>query len=246
GFAADLGAEKFFDIVHGYSGLKPDGVVLVVSVRALRMHGGVPASELAEPNVEAVERGMANMDHHIRLIRHFGLPCTVAINVFDGDSDEEIAAIDARCRAQGVWCAPARIVQEGGAGGEQLAQTVLEMLEKGKPEFRPAYDWNLPLREKIEIIARDIYGADGVDFTAEAEADLRRCQDLGLEHLPVCMAKTQHSITDDPKLKGAPKGWRLRVRGLRPSVGAGFVVGLAGEIMTMPGLPRRPAANNID
>ena len=246
GFAADLGAEKFFDIVHGYSGLTPHAAVLVVSVRALRMHGGVPRSRYAEPNLEAVQRGLANLDHHIRILRHFGLPTTVAINVFDDDSPEEIAAVRSHCEAAGVWVAPARIVQEGGAGGEELARTVLEMMDKETPSFKPAYDWNLPLREKIEILARDVYGADGVDFTPEAEADLRRCQELGCETLPVCMAKTQHSTTDDPKLKGAPRGWRLKVRALRPSLGAGFVVCLAGDIMTMPGLPKRPAALDID
>src|SRR5690606_3974147 len=182
GFAADLGAEKFFDIVHGYSGLTPDGAVLVVSVRALRMHGGVPASQLAEPNLEAVKRGMDNMDHHLRLLKRFGLPCTVAINVFDGDSEEEIAAVRERCQAQGVWAAPARIVQEGGAGGEELAEAARELLEKGHANSRPAYDWNLPLREKIEILARDMYGAAGADFTAAAEADLRRLRDVGLEN----------------------------------------------------------------
>lgn len=246
GFAADLGAEKFFDIVHGYSGLTPDGAVLVVSVRALRMHGGVSAAEYAQPNVEAVKRGLANMEHHIQLLRHFGLPTTVAINVFPGDTDEEIEAVAQRCRELGVYSAPSWAVRDGGAGGEELARTVLEMLEKEKANFKPAYDWSLPLREKIEILARDVYGADGVDFTPDAEADLRRCQALGCDTLPVCMAKTQHSITDNPKLKGAPKGWRLTVRALRPSLGAGFVVALTGDIMTMPGLPRVPAAVGID
>src|SRR5690606_11262036 len=246
GFAADLGAEKFFDIVHGYSGLTPSAAVLVVTVRALRMHGGVGRDRYAEPNLEAVQRGLANLDHHIRILRHYGLPTTVAINVFDSDSPEEIDLIRSHCEAAGVRAAPARIVQDGGAGGEELANTVLAMMEEETPSFKPAYDWNLPLREKIEILARDVYGADGVDFTPEAEADLRRCQELGCETLPVCMAKTQHSTTDDPTLKGAPKGWRLKVRALRPSLGAGFVVCLAGDIMTMPGLPRRPAALDID
>lgn len=246
GFGADLGAEKFFDIVHGYSGLTPDCAVLVVSVRSLRMHGGVAKDDLQKPNPQAVEAGLSNLDHHLRLLKHFGLPCVVAINAFDSDSDEELAVIRRHCQKQGVPCAPVRVVQEGGRGGQELAEVLLRTLEEEKPAFRPAYDWKLPVEEKLSILAREVYGADGVDFTHEAESDLKLCQKLGCTHLPLCVAKTQHSVSDDPSLKGAPRGWRLTVRAIRPALGAGFLVCLTGDVMTMPGLPRRPAAERID
>lgn len=252
GFAADLGAEKFFDIVHGYSGLVPDVAVLVASVRALRMHGGAPRQRMAEPDVDAVRAGLPNLEHHVRLIRHFGLPVVVAVNRFDGDSEEELETVAAFCDQLGVPHAVAAVVQEGGAGGEALAQTVLEVLERAEaagaagPSFRPAYDWNLPIEEKLEILARDVYGADGVVFTPEARRDIKACQALGVDGLPVCVAKTQHSVSDQPHLKGAPKGWKLTVRAVRPNVGAGFLVCLAGDVMTMPGLPKRPAALDVD
>src|SRR5690554_2278495 len=204
GFAADLGAEKFFDIVHGYSGLVPDVAVLVASVRALRMHGGAPRQRMAEPDVDAVRAGLPNLEHHVRLIRHFGLPVVVAVNRFDGDSEEELETVAAFCDQLGVPHAVAAVVQEGGAGGEALAQTVLEVLERAEavgaagPSFRPAYDWNLPIEEKLEILARDVYGADGVVFTPEARRDIKACQALGVDGLPVCVAKTQHSVSEQP------------------------------------------------
>ncbi|MFS8543724.1 MAG: formate--tetrahydrofolate ligase, partial [Limnochordales bacterium] len=246
GFAADLGAEKFFDIVHGYSGLVPDVAVLVASVRALRMHGGVPRSRVHTPDAEAVRRGLANLDHHVGLLRRFGVPVVVAINRFDGDAPEELAAVADHCQALGVPHAQAAVVQEGGAGGEALARTILDTLAKERPQFRPAYDWNRPIKEKLERLAQLVYGADGVDYTAEAERDIAACEALGAGHLPLCVAKTQHSITDQPGRKGAPRGWRLTVRGVRPNLGAGFLVCLTGTVMTMPGLPRRPAALDID
>lgn len=247
GFAADLGAEKFFDIVHGYSGLSPDAVVLVASVRALRMHGGAPRKEMATPDVARVEAGLANLEHHVRLVQHFGLPVAVAINKFDGDEDAELQAIADRCRDLGVPSAVATVVQDGGPGGEALAEAVLQLLEEteGKVKFRPAYDWDMSIKDKLAVLARDVYGADGVVFTAEAERDIKQCEAIGAAGLPVCVAKTQHSVSDDPTRKGAPKGWTLTVRGVRPNLGSGFLVCLAGDVMTMPGLPKRPAAVDV-
>jgi len=246
GFAADLGAEKFFDIVHGYSGLVPDVAVLVASVRALRMHGGVPKSRMHEPDTAAVRAGLSNLDHHVRLVQRFGLPVVVAINRFDGDSPEELAVVAERCRELGVRWAEVTVVQQGGAGGEALARAVLETLERETPRFRPAYEWDRPIKEKLERLAQFVYGADGVDFTPEAERDIAACEALGAAGLPLCVAKTQHSITDQPHRKGAPRGWRLTVRAVRPNLGAGFLVSLTGTVVTMPGLPRRPAALDVD
>lgn len=249
GFAADLGAEKFFDIVHGYSGLTPDVAVLVASVRALRMHGGVARQDVATPNVEAVQVGLSNLEHHVRLLQHFGLPVVVAINKFTGDADAELEAIVARCEAMGVPAAVATVVQDGGPGGAALAETIMDVLEREQQQprarFKPAYAWDLPIKEKLAILARDVYGADDVVFTRQAERDIKACEALGVARLPVCVAKTQHSISDDPQRKGAPANWTLTVRGVRPNVGAGFLVCLAGDVMTMPGLPKRPAAADV-
>lgn len=246
GFAADLGAEKFFHIVHGYSGLVPDVAVLVASVRALRMHGGVPKSRMAVPDAAAVRAGLANLDHHIGILRRFGLPVVVAINRFEGDSEDELKLVFDHCAALGVPHAEATVVQHGGAGGEALAEAVLDILAKERPQFRPVYEWHWPIKEKLERLAQAVYGADGVDFTPEAERDIAACEALGAAGLPVCVAKTQHSITDQPHLKGAPRGWRLTVRSVRPNLGAGFLVCLTGDVMTMPGLPKRPAALDVD
>lgn len=249
GFAADLGAEKFFDIVHGYSGLVADVVVVVASVRALRMHGGVARKDMAVPNVAAVEAGLSNLEHHVRLVERFRLPVVVAINKFDGDDEAELQAVARFCDALGVPSAVATVVQDGGAGGTALAQTITDVLDRtagaAQSSFVPAYDWDLPMKEKLAVLARDVYGADGVNFTAEAKRDIRRCERIGVAHLPVCVAKTQHSVSDDPSRKGAPKGWTLTVRGVRPNVGAGFLVCLTGDVMTMPGLPKRPAAVDV-
>lgn len=246
GFAADLGAEKFFDIVHGYSGLTPDVAVIVVSVRALNMHGGVAREDVAKTNLEALEKGLVNLDKHVENIRKFGLPIVVAINQFPTDAPEELELVQRHCDKLGVRWAVSRVVVEGGAGGEDFAKTVLEVLETEKADFRPIYDWKLPIKEKLETLAREIYGADGVVYTQKAERSIRDLTRLGYGELPVCVAKTQHSISDDPKLKGAPKGWTLTISDVRPSLGAGFLVCLAGDIMTMPGLPPRPAAENVD
>lgn len=246
GFAADLGAEKFFDIVHGYSGLTPDVAVLVASVRALNMHGGVSKERVAETNLKALAAGLCNLRHHIRLLQRFGLPVVVAINQFPTDTPEELDLVREACADYGVPCAVARVVSEGGPGGIELAETVLNVLETTPAQFKPLYDWRLPIEQKLEILAREVYGADGVDLWPTAEKDIERCNRLGAAGLPLCVAKTQHSITHDPNLKGAPKGWRLAVREIRPALGAGFLVCLTGDVMTMPGLPKHPASESVD
>ncbi|MGI6038254.1 MAG: formate--tetrahydrofolate ligase [Limnochordia bacterium] len=246
GFAADLGAEKFFNIVHGYTGLKPDVAVLVASVRALNMHGGVPRERVGETNLEALEAGLANLDRHIANLQKFGLPIVVAINRFPTDSEEELALVQKHCAAAGAHCAISEVVARGGAGGRELAETILHVLEHEPAQFRPLYQWELPIKDKIHKLATEIYGADGVQYTPRAERDIANFTQLGFANLPLCMAKTQHSLSDDPALKGAPRGWTLTVREVRASLGAGFLVPITGDIMTMPGLPARPAAMDID
>ena len=247
GFAADLGAEKFFDIVSGYTGLKPDVVILVATVRALKLHGGKELSGVSQPDTAALERGLPNLGKHLDNIGDlYGLPVVVAINRFPSDTVEELELIREFCRARGARVAVSEVVARGGAGGVELAEVVLELLEKGENGFRPLYDWKLPIKEKIEAIATKVYGADGVVYTAKAESDIANFTKIGLDKLPICMAKTQKSLSDDPKLMGAPKGWKLTVREVRASNGAGFLVPIAGEIMTMPGLSKSPAAERID
>ena len=246
GFAADLGAEKFFDIVHGYSGLKPDVAVIVASVRALNMHGGVPKDQVKETNLEALRKGLANLDKHVENIKKFGVPPVVAINQFPTDSPEELEVVKEHCENLGVRWALSRVVAEGGAGGEEFAKVVLDVLEEEQANFRPLYDWSLPIKDKLHILATEIYGADGVVYTDKAERAIRSITKLGYGNLPVCVAKTQHSISDNPNRKGVPKGWTLTITDVRPSLGAGFVVCLAGDIMTMPGLPAKPAAEMVD
>ena len=246
GFAADLGAEKFFDIVHGYSGLTPDVAVIVVSVRALNMHGGVAKEDVKLTNLPALEKGMANLDKHVENIKKFGLPIVVAINQFPTDAPEELELVQRHCDELGVKWAVSKVVVDGGPGGVEFAQAVLDVLETEQAEFKPLYDWKQPIKAKLETLAKEIYGADGVTFAPQAERSIRDLTRLGYGELPVCVAKTQHSISDDPKLKGAPKGWTLTITDVRPSLGAGFLVCLAGDIMTMPGLPSKPAAENVD
>ncbi|NLN16208.1 MAG: formate--tetrahydrofolate ligase [Firmicutes bacterium] len=246
GFAADLGAEKFFNIVHGYTGLKPDVAVIVASVRALNMHGGVPREKVAETNLEALEKGLANLDRHIANVKKFGVPIVVAINRFPTDAPEELELVHKHCAQAGVRSAISEVVAKGGEGGIELAETILDVLEKEPANFKPLYDWNLPIKEKIEILAREIYGADGVSYTTKADRDIAGYTELGFGNLPLCMAKTQHSLSDDPTKKGAPTGWTLTIREVRASLGAGFLVPLTGEMMTMPGLPTKPAAEQVD
>lgn len=246
GFAADLGAEKFFDIVHGYSGLTPDVAVIVVSVRALNMHGGVAKDDVKLTNLPALEKGLVNLDKHVENIRKFGLPIVVAINQFPTDAPEELELVQRHCDKLGVKWAVSKVVVDGGPGGAEFAQVVLDVLENEEANFKPLYDWKQPIKTKLEILAKEIYGADGVTFAPKAERSIRDLTRLGYGELPVCVAKTQHSISDDPKLKGAPTGWTLTITDVRPSLGAGFLVCLAGDIMTMPGLPPIPAAEKVD
>lgn len=246
GFAADLGAEKFFDIVHGYSGLKPDVAVIVASVRALNMHGGVPKEDVKLANLPALEKGLANLDKHVENVRKFGVPIVVAINQFPTDSPEELDLVKHHCEELGVHYAVSQVVAKGGEGGLDFARTVLEVLENEQAQFKPLYDWEQPIKDKLETLAREIYGADGVVYAPKAERSIRDLTKLGYGNLPVCVAKTQHSVSDNPNLKGAPKGWTLTISDVRPSLGAGFLVCLAGDIMTMPGLPAKPAAENVD
>ncbi|MEW6541555.1 MAG: formate--tetrahydrofolate ligase [Bacillota bacterium] len=247
GFGSDLGAEKFFDIVCGYGGFQPDAVVLVATVRALKMHGGLPLGEVTRPNVEALGAGLANLDAHIdNITGNFNLPVVVAVNRFPTDADAELNLIREHCLARGIPVAVSEVVARGGEGGLELAEKVLAILARAPGGFRPLYDWNLPIREKIEIIARRVYGAEGVVFTDQAEADIQTLTRLGFDRLPICMAKTQSSLSDNPRLLGRPKGWLLTVREVRAAVGSGFLVVLAGKIMTMPGLPLVPAAEKVD
>lgn len=246
GFAADLGAEKFFDIVHGYSGLRPDVAVLVASVRALHMHGGVGRADVAHKNLAALEEGLANLKHHVNNMAKYGLPVVVAINRFPSDDAEELAFIDKYCQQLGVASAVCDVVANGGAGGIKLAEVVLDVLANQPSRFQPLYNWKHPIKDKLAILARDIYGANGVTYTANAERDIALCNELGLSELPVCVAKTQHSISDNPALKGVPTNYEITVREVRPAPGAGFLVCLTGDVMTMPGLPKAPAAERID
>jgi formate--tetrahydrofolate ligase len=245
GFAADLGAEKFFNIVHGYSGLTPDVAVLVASVRALNMHGGVPRDRVGETNLEALKRGLANLEKHIINLKKFGLPVVVAVNRFPTDDVEELELVEQSCRELGVRAAVSEVVAKGGEGGIELAAAVLEALEE-ENHFRPLYDWKLPIKEKMGILAQEIYGAEDVAYTSRAEQDIRDLTAMGFGRLPLCVAKTQHSLSDNPSLKGAPTGWTLTVREVRASLGAGFLVPITGDVMTMPGLPKEPAAKRID
>lgn len=247
GFAADLGAEKFFDIVSPQSGVKPAVVVLVASVRALKSHGGVPKEKLDQDNPAAVSAGLANLEKHLsNLTGVFRLPVVVAVNQFPTDSNQELEVVLEFCRAKGVPVEVSTVVAEGGAGGVKLAEAVLKTIDEGENRFAPVYSAEMPIREKIHTLATKIYGADGVVYTKEAEKALAKIEELGLEKFPVCVAKTQMSLSDDPARKGAPQGWTLTVRDLRIAAGAGFIVALAGNILTMPGLPPIPAAEKMD
>ncbi len=246
GFGADLGAEKFFDIKCRYAGLKPDAVVLVATVRALKMHGGVPKTELTTPNVEAVKKGIVNLEKHIENIKKFGLPLVVAINIFAQDTAEELEAVRAHCSAHGVNVALSDVFAKGGDGGVELAKEVVALAESGQAAFEPIYASELSLKEKIATVAREIYGAKDVVYAKEAETALKDFESMGYGNLPICMAKTQYSFSDDPALLGRPSGFTMTIKNCRISAGAGFVVVLTGDIMTMPGLPKVPAAEKID
>lgn len=242
GFGSDLGMEKFFDIKCRVAGLDPAAAVVVATVRALKLHGGVPLAALGSEDVAAVRRGLANLAKHIENVERFGVPPVVAVNRFGIDTDAELAEVVDFCRSLGVPAAVADVHARGGAGGLELADLVLDAVAGGGARFAPLYGLELGLAEKIETIAREIYGADGVDYTPAAAKELSRLEELGFGELPVCMAKTQYSLSDDPKRLGRPEGFRITVREATVSAGAGFVVVKTGEIMTMPGLPRVPAA----
>lgn len=246
GFGADLGAEKFFDIKCRYAGLKPDAVVIVATVRALKMHGGVPKTELKTPNVEAVKAGLCNLEKHIENVKKFGVPAVVAINIFAQDTAEELETVREHCAKHGVNVALSDVFAKGGEGGIELAKEVVALAESGKANFKPIYELDMPLKEKIETIAKEIYGADGVNYTKEADKALNEFEALGYGNLPVCMAKTQYSFSDDQTLLGRPSGFTITIKNCRIAAGAGFVVVLTGDIMTMPGLPKVPAAEKID
>jgi formate--tetrahydrofolate ligase len=246
GFGADLGAEKFCDIKMRQSGLAPDAAVLVATIRALKMHGGVAKEALTVENVAALEAGFANLERHAQNLRAFGLPVVVAINVFASDSDAEIATLERLCAAQGLPVARADVWGGGGAGSEGLARLVRATLEEGGAHFAPLYPDSLPLKAKIETVARRIYRATAVEFAPAAKTRLAYLTRRGFGSLPVCIAKTQYSFSDDPERRGAPTGHTLFVRDIKLSAGAGFVVAYAGTLLTMPGLPKRPAAVDID
>ncbi len=245
GFGADLGAEKFFDIKCRMAGLKPEAAVIVATVRALKMHGGVKKEDLGKPDAEAVKRGAVNLQRHIRNVKKFGLPCLVAVNRFLTDTDAEVEAVTAACAAEAAQAVRSDVWERGGEGGLALAEALLRLLDTSKAAFQPLYDEKRPVKEKIETIAKEIYGADGVQFSHAAERALELLPKLGLGETPVCMAKTQYSFSDDASKLGAPAGYTLHVRDIVPAAGAGFVVALAGDIMTMPGLGKSPAAERI-
>ena len=246
GFAADLGLEKAFDIVCRASGLVPACVVLVASVRALKMHGGLPKDKLEQPDSVALERGFSNLDKHIQNIHLFGVPVVVAVNRFPSDIDGELELVAAHCRKLGVRSALSTVFHDGGDGGVALAEAVMETIKGSPGKFRLLYDEKLPVKKKISAIATRIYGARDVSYIGTADADIKAIEAAGYDKLPICMAKTQLSITDVPELKGAPTGWTMKVREVRISAGAGFIVPLTGEMMTIPGLPSHPAAEKID
>lgn len=246
GFGADLGAEKFFDIKCRYAGLKPDAAVIVATVRALKMHGGVPKTELKTPNVEAVKKGLINLEKHIENVKKFGVPCVVAINIFAQDTAEELEAVREHCAKHGVNVALSDVFAKGGEGGIDLAKEVIALADSGESKFAPIYPLEMSLKGKIETIAKEIYGADGVNYTKEADKALKEFEELGYGNLPICMAKTQYSFSDDPALLGRPSGFKITIRNCRIAAGAGFIVVLTGDVMTMPGLPKVPAAEKID
>ncbi|MGH7512284.1 MAG: formate--tetrahydrofolate ligase [Gemmatimonadales bacterium] len=245
GFGADLGAEKFFDIKCRFGNLKPEAAVVVATIRALKMHGGVKKDALGTPDVAALKRGMVNLEAHVKNVQKFGVPVVVALNRFTSDTPDEIDAVLQAAKGWNARAALSDVWAKGGEGGEAVAKEVLALLDEGKAAFKPIYDANLPIKAKIEAIATQIYGADGVDYTATADKNLAQCEAMGLAATPVCMAKTQYSFSDDASKLGRPSGFRLTIRDVYPSAGAGFVVALAGEIMTMPGLSKTPSAEAI-
>ena len=246
GFGADLGAEKFFNIKARFAGLNPSAAVIVATIRALKMNGGVPKTELAAENLQALEAGIANIERHIENVNKFGVPAIVAINKFPTDTEAEISLLKEKLAAKGIDVVLAEVFTKGGDGAIELAEKVAEICETKPSNFAPIYDVDATIEEKLTTIATEIYRADGVEFTSEAKKQIKQIADLGLDKMPICMAKTQYSFSDDPKLLGAPTGFSITVREVRVNAGAGFIVALTGSIMTMPGLPKVPAANGMD
>lgn len=246
GFGADLGAEKFFDIKCRMAGLKPDAVVLVATIRALKYNGGVPKAELSAENLDALKAGIVNLEKHIENLHKFGVPVVVTLNSFVTDTKAETDFVEQFCKERGCEFALSEVWEKGGEGGIDLANKVLETIEHKESNFKVLYDDSLSLKEKIETVAKEIYGADGVTYSPAAERELKRITDLGMGDFPVCMAKTQYSLSDDAKKLGRPSGFKINVREVYASAGAGFVVAVNGSIMTMPGLSKKPAAYGID
>jgi formate--tetrahydrofolate ligase len=245
GFGADLGAEKFLNIKSAYAGLNPKCVVLVATVRALRHHGGSPADEYNIPSVERVSKGIANLEKHIENVRKFNIEPVVAINAFVSDSAEEIQLIKDRCAELGVNAVVSEGWAKGGNGTKELAKAVVDVVENKATQYKPLYDWKLPVKEKIEIIAKEIYGAEGVDYDNKAILNLKRIERLGFTNYAICMAKTQKSFSDNEKLIGRPKGFRITVREIEIAAGAQFIIPILGKMMRMPGLPSKPASENM-
>ena len=247
GFGADLGAEKFLDIKCRMAGLTPSAVVVVATIRALKMHGGVPKTELGTENLDALAKGLPNLLRHVSNIKNvYKLPCVVAVNRFPTDTDAEIEEVIRECRALGVNTVLSTVWADGGKGGESLAREVIRLCEEDKGDFTFSYELDIPIEKKIEAVVKKIYGGDGVEFSSAAKKQLKRLEQLGFGNLPVCIAKTQYSFSDDPTLLGAPTGFTVTVKNVKVSAGAGFIVVLTGDIMTMPGLPKSPAAERID
>lgn len=246
GFGADLGAEKFLDIKCRINNLNPSAVVLVATIRALKYNGGVNKNDLEQENVEALEKGFVNLEKHIENIKKYGVPVCVVINKFATDTENEIALINKKCESLGVKVALSEMFAKGSKGGIDVANMVIDTVENNKSNFKPIYDLNLSIEEKIEKITKEIYGGSGVSYTNKAKKDINKLKKMGLDKLPICIAKTQYSLSDNPKLLGRPKDFILNVRDVNISNGAGFIVAITGDIMTMPGLPKKPAAESID
>ncbi len=246
GFGADLGAEKFLDIKCRYGNLKPDAVVIVATIRALKMHGGVAKTELGEENLAALDKGFENLAKQIENIKKYGLPVMVAINKFAMDTEAEIGLLLKKCQQYGVAAVLNEVWEKGGEGGREMAEKLVELIEKEKPCFKPLYEVEASITEKLETIVKEIYGGCGVKYSAKALKMIKKLEELKLDKLPICMAKTQYSLSDNPQLLGAPKNFEITVNEVRISAGAGFIVCLTGDIMTMPGLPKVPAAEFID
>lgn len=246
GFGADLGAEKFLDIKCRCAGLKPSCVVIVATIRALKYNGGVPKTELSKENIVALKNGIVNLETHIENMRKYGLPVVVAINRFATDTEAEIETIEAFCKEKDVPVSLTEVFARGGEGGKELAEKVVKTIETKEAHFKPIYDEKLSIKEKLNVLAKEIYRAGDVVFTSNAEKAISEIEKLGKDKLPICVAKTQYSLSDDPQKLGSPKGFTLTVRDVRLSAGAGFIVALTGDIMTMPGLPKQPAAYKID